>query len=84
MTQVIAYGYYLIDVCQQSPIVIQIQSATPLRFVPVDGILIFTLDLYNRVLGYGRAHAIITIRPDPDDPSYIRYTAREVLTFPAL
>ena len=84
VTDNIVYGYHLIDGCQQSPLVIQRQSATPLRFEPVDGISVFTHDLYSRVLGYGKAHGIITFRPDPDDPNYVRYTARDVLTFPAL
>ena len=79
---VIVYGFYHIDVCQQSPVIIQLQSATPVRFVPVDGITVFTHDLYSRALGYGRAQGSIVARPDPDDPRYIRYTVRNALTFP--
>ena len=46
----VAYGFYHIDVCEQSPVIIQFQSTTPIRPEPIDGIAVFTSDLYNRVL----------------------------------
>ena len=52
-TNTLVYGFYVIDVCQQSPVLIQFQSSTPFRVEPVDGILVINLDLYNRVLGMG-------------------------------
>ena len=50
------YGIFSIDVCQQSPVLIQFQSNTP---EPIDGTLIVNFDLYNAVLGYGKAQGIM-------------------------
>ena len=36
-----------------SPVIIQFQTATPFRSEPIDGIKVFSYDLYNRVLGRG-------------------------------
>ena len=83
VTDMLAYGIYHIDVCQQSPLLIQLQSATPFRSEPVDGVTVFSHDVYNRVLGYGRVEGRVTLRPDPDDPRYIRLRARTAFTFPA-
>ena len=33
-----AYGYHTLNVCDQSPVVLQVQSASPFRQVPVDGV----------------------------------------------
>ena len=49
-----AYGFFHIDVCKQSPVIIQFQSSTPVGLEPIYGIGVFTSDLYNRVLGYGK------------------------------
>ena len=65
---VLNYGFYSIDVCEQSPVIIQYQSATPLRTEPVDGTSIINCDIYNRVLGNGKAQGIFAIRPDPYQP----------------
>ena len=64
----LVYGFYSIDVCAQSPVVIQYQSATPVRQEPVDGTFIINCDLYNRVLGYGKAQGVFTITPSLNDP----------------
>ena len=80
----VGYGFVSIEVCKQSPIIIQVQTATPIRVEPVDGIGIVNLDVYNRVLGHGKAQGIIIIVPDPDEPGRFRVTVRNTVTFPAL
>ena len=82
-TDQIVYGFYHFDVCQQSPVVIQLQSATPFRTVPVDGVTVFSNDVYSTVLGYGRVEGRFSVRPEPDDPGYLRLRARTSFTFPA-
>ena len=77
------YGFFHIDVCQQSPVIIQFQSSTPFRVEPVDGIGVLNLDLYNKVLGYGKSQSFIFGQPDKDEPSKYRIMARNVFTFPA-
>ena len=78
----LVYGFYVIDVCQQSPVLIQFQSSTPFRVEPVDGFLVINLDLYSRVLGYGKAQGIGTLVPDPYQPEKYRLIVRNVFTFP--
>ena len=78
------YGFVSIEVCKQSPIIIQIQSATPIRIEPVDNIGIINFETYNRVLGHGRAQGIAIIVPDPENPGQFRFTFRNTYTFPAL
>ena len=78
----VAYGFYHIDVCKQSPVIIQFQSSTPIRPEPIDGIAVFTSDLYNRVLGYGKVHGIFQAFPDPNQDGNIRTVFRAVFTFP--
>ena len=77
------YGFYNIDVCDQSPIIIQLQSNPPFRPEPVDGIFIIQSDLYNRILGNGKAQSIFFSRPDPDQPEKCRITVRNIFSFPA-
>ena len=78
----IAYGFYYIESCEQSPVLIQYQSRTPYRVEPVDGIGIINWDLYSRVLGYGRAQGVVNITPDPDEPGRFHYSVRNGFTFP--
>ena len=80
----LVYGFFNIEVCKQSPIIIQYQSATPFRIEPIDGIAIANVELYNRVLGHGRAQGIVTVIPDPDEPGRSRVSARSTFTFPTL
>ena len=49
VTDFIVYGdsTILLCACQQSPVIIQLQSAT---LEPVDGVRVFSHDLYSRVL----------------------------------
>ena len=80
----VQYGYWSIDVCDQSPIIIQYSTPTPFRLEPIDGTGVFHLDLYNNVLGYGKAVETVTIRPDEDNPGKYRISNRAFFTFPAM
>jgi hypothetical protein len=79
----LGYGFHNIDVCQQSPIIFQYQSATPVRQEPVDGAFFFNVDLYSRVLGYGKAEAVFSVKQDPENHSQYNLVIRQVFTFPA-
>ena len=74
----ILYGFFIIDVCKQSPLIIQYQDSRPFRTEPIDGISIFTSDLYNQVLGYGNLYGIFQVFPVPDG---FRIITRAVFTF---
>ena len=82
-TTMVGYGFYIINICEQSPLIIQFQNSYPIRPEPIDGISVFTSDLYNRVLGYGKVHGIFQAFPDPNEPGNIRTVLRAVYTFPA-
>ena len=84
VTNAIIYGFVSIEVCKQSPIIIQIQSSTPFRIEPIDGIGVINGETYNRVLGHGKIQGIAIIIPDPDEPGRFRVTIRFTYTFPAL
>ena len=79
----VVYGLYAIDVCEQSPVLIQYQTATPYRPEPVDGTSIINLDIYNRVLGNGKAQGISMVSPDPYQPEKFHIVVRNTFTFPA-
>ena len=49
-TNLVTYGFYHINVCEQSPVIIQFQSSTPICPELIDGIAVLIVDLYNRVL----------------------------------
>ena len=66
----IQYGYDVIDVCDQSPVIVQFQSASPFRSEPVDGMFFANYDIYNRVLGYGKALGIVSIKPGQDSGKF--------------
>ena len=83
ITDSVFYGFYKIEVCKQSPIIIQYQSGTPLRAEPIDGISIINCEVYNRVLGHGRAQGIGMSIPVPDKPGQFRALFRNTFTFPA-
>ena len=84
IADLLLYGFYNIDVCKQSPVIIQYQSGTPFRAEPIDGFYVINCDIYNRVLGHGKAQGIFLSIPDPDEPSQFRVTLRNMFTFPAL
>ena len=77
------HGYSKIDVCDQSPLIIQLQSGTPFRMEPVDGFRFLNFDLYNNVLGYGKALGTSIVKPDQDNPGKFTVVTRAVYTFPA-
>ena len=80
----LVYGFYNIEVCKQSPVIIQYQSATLYRIEPIDGIAIANSELYNRVLGHRRAQGIIIVIPDPDEPGRLRVHSPKYLHIPSL
>ena len=77
------YGFGLSYLCPQSPFIIQFQTATPVRLEPVDGSGFYNFDVYNNVLGHGRAPGVAYTTPDPDHPGKYRLVIRIVHTFPA-
>ena len=79
----IGYGFYVINICEQSPVIIQFQLRSPVRNEPIDGFSILTADLYNHVLGYGRLHVLFRTYADPDESGKFHTIARAVFTFPA-
>lgn len=77
----IYYGYNRIDICEQSPVILQYQSAVPLRLGP-DGLTPIAFDVYNNVLGRGKALGAFTLDPDPNNPGKLRYVNPVVYSFP--
>ena len=77
------YGYNIIDVCDQSPVIMEIQNASPFRREPVDGAVFLDFDIYDNVLGYGKALGFISTKPLQHNPTVYRLVARVVFTFPA-
>ena len=77
------YGFYSIDMCEQSPVIIQYQSASPLRKEPIDGKYIMDHHLYNRVLGHGKSLGVLVSTPDPDNAGQFKAVIRNSFTFPA-
>ena len=78
---VLVYGFYNIDACKQSPVIIHYQCGTPSRPEPVDGTYITNCYAYNRVLGHGRIQGIAIFEPDPEEPEKTHITTRHVITF---
>ena len=77
----VVFGFYHIDACRQSPIIIQFQSAAPFRQEPIDGASVIDCDLYNNVLGYGKAYGLSTVNPDPEEPGEYHVATRNAFTF---
>ena len=76
------YGFYNIDVCPQSPLIIQYQSGSPRRVEPVDGHYIINFELYNTVLGHGAARGFVSNTQISETPSLYRIIIRLTFTFP--
>ena len=76
------YGFYNIDVCPQSPVIIQYQSGGPVRAVAVDGHFVVDSDLYSTVLGRGKAIGVATTNQLSEDPKLYRVRFRLAFTFP--
>ena len=77
----LVYGFYSIDACEQSPVVIHYRCPTPLRREPIDEIQVINCYAYNRALGHGKLQGISSVRPDRDDPQEYRISVTNVLTF---
>ena len=76
------YGFYNIDVCPQSPVIIQVQSGSPFRLEPVDGHYILNFELYSTVLGHGAVQGIISSTQISENPSLYHVIIRSTITFP--
>ena len=78
------YGFYHIDSCKQSPIIVQFQTVAPIARAIVGGTVFGVSDvkLYNRVLGYGQSVGVGWIAPVSD--GQFRLTMRSIITFPAV
>ena len=76
------YGFSIYEVCDQSPVIFQIQSAMPLRQEPVDGTFFINFDVYSSVLGRGNAHGTYRVTPDRENPGKFHLVSRNVFTFP--
>ena len=79
----LVYGYAKINVCNQSPVIIQRQTSVPPRFQSIGESTQYVIDfdLYSRVLGYGKALGVDTLRPDPDNPGKYHFVDKRVYTF---
>ena len=78
---VLVYGFYNIDACKQSPVIIHYRCDTPVRAEPVDGAFIANCYAYNRILGHGRVQGIGIFEPDPEEPEKYRVTIQNTITF---
>lgn len=76
------YGFSKIYTCDQSPVIIQIQSATPFRLETIDQTFFVNFDAYNTVLGRGRGIGSSIVKPAPKNPGKSRFISRIVYTFP--
>ena len=77
----LVYGFYSIDACEQSPVLIHYRCPTPIRTEPIDENFVINCYAFNRALGRGRLQGIASIRPDRDDPEKYRIIYRNVITF---
>ena len=77
----IIYGFYNIEVCSQSPVIIQYQSGTHFCLEPIAGFWIINCDIYNRVLGHGKALGVTLSVPATDDADHFFVTVRISFTF---
>lgn len=80
---IVSYGFFNIDACKQSPIIIQFQTTVPFRAENVDGSIVVRLDfnLYNRVLGHGESQG--TLRVNPVSDSHFHVSLRSIFLFSA-
>ena len=77
----LVYGFFNTLVFPQEPLVIQYNTATPLRVDPHDGIIIANFDLFHRVWGHGLLQGITQITPTED--GHVHVSFRDIFTFPA-
>ena len=84
VTELLRYGFSNIDVCEQSPVIIQFQSATPIRQAPIGKPNFINSALYNRGLGHGKAMGVFTLTRDTNNPGQLHLATRNAFTFPAM
>ena len=79
----LAYGFFSIVACQQSPVLIHYQCPMPFRTEPIDRTYVMNCYTFNRVLGRGRFQGISTVqtRPDRGGPQLHHISFTNVLTF---
>ena len=77
----LVYGFYSIDACEQSPVLIHYRCPTPLRTEPIDATNVVNCYAFNRALGRGNVQGIGTIRPDRNDREQYRIRYTNVITF---
>ena len=80
---VLLYGFDVIEVCKQSPIIIQFQSPSPFRAEPIDGIYPSIGDIYSRVLGQGKSSSVYQVYPDSKENGQFRILFQIIYTFPS-
>lgn len=80
---IVSYGFFNIDVCKQSPIIIQFQTTVPFRPENIDGSTVVRLDynLYNHVLGHGESQGTLRVTPDPNKDGQYHVSLRSILLF---
>lgn len=76
------YAFNVISICDQSPVVIQVQNETPFRLEPIDLTFHIDYNVYNNVLGHGKAYGGSIMKPDPENPGKYRFVTRNVFNFP--
>ena len=76
------WNYYHIDVCEQAPLIIRVESNTPARVDPTDGLIIDSNDLFNNQLGQGLEQGLFVSIPQAPNFNTARLVTRRVLTFP--
>ena len=77
----LVYGFYSIDACEQSPVLIHYRCPIPIRAEPIDRTQIAQCYTFNRALGRGRTHGISMARPDQDDPRKYRINLKSIISF---
>ena len=75
------YGFFSIDACEQSPVLIHYRCPTPLRPEPIDETYVINCYVFNRALGRGKHQGISTIRQDEDDPIKYHINTQTIMTF---
>ena len=80
----LGYGYFVIDVCPQEPLLIRFENTIPDRFEPINGYSVIKEDVFHRTLGEGLALGTSKTTIESADGSILRYEFRVVLHFPKI
>ena len=75
------YGFYSIDACEKSPVIIHYRCPIPIRAEPIDGALVVNCYAYNRVLGHGRIQGISIIKQAQDNSGKFHVNIKNIVTF---